>query len=117
MTVGGALLQNQLLTHIPASVQAALGPGLSDNVAYAVIPLVRGMTQPQKDATRAAFAHALQTLWRVAIGVAGVGLLASLPMRALPLHTLRDENWAVGEGEGGVGKEDFERDDAEKPQE
>lgn len=113
MTVGGALLQNQLRAHLPASVRAALAPGLGDNVAYAIIPLIPGMAQPQKDATRAAFAHALQTLWRVAIGVAGVGMLASLPMRALPLHTLRDENWAVGE----EAKEDFERDDAEKPQE
>ncbi|KAL1937269.1 hypothetical protein VTO73DRAFT_13878, partial [Trametes versicolor] len=116
VTVGGALLQNQLRAHLPASVQAAL-PGLGDNVAYAVIPLIRGMAQPQKDLTRAAFAHALQTLWRVAIGVAGVGLLASVPMRALPLHTQRDENWAGGEGAGAkVEKEDFERDDAEKPQ-
>ncbi|EIW53440.1 uncharacterized protein TRAVEDRAFT_52570 [Trametes versicolor FP-101664 SS1] len=55
VTVGGALLQNELLTHIPASVQAALGPGLSDNIPYTVIPLVRGMAQPQKDATRAPF--------------------------------------------------------------
>ncbi len=116
MTVGGALLQNQLRAHIPASVQAAL-PGL-DNVAYAVIPLVPAMAQPEKDLARRAFAHALQTLWRVAIGVAGGGLLASLPMRALPLHTQRNENWAVGEGEGvKAEKEDFERDDAEKPQE
>ncbi|KAL1937275.1 hypothetical protein VTO73DRAFT_13884 [Trametes versicolor] len=119
VTVGGALLQNQLRAHIPASVQAAL-PGL-DNVAYAVIPLIPGMAQPEKDLTRRAFAHALQTLWRVSIGVAGVGLVASLPMRALPLHMQRDENWAVGEGKAPVDSEaeraNFERDDAEKPQE
>ncbi|KAH9859176.1 Mfs1.1 [Lenzites betulinus] len=118
VTVGGALLQNQLRTHIPASVQAAL-PGLN-SIAYAVIPLVPDMAQPEKDQTRRAFALALRTLWRVAIGVAGVGMLASLPMRALPLHTHKDESWAATERKMASAVEaemkDFERDDAEKPQ-
>lgn len=29
------------------------------------------------------------------IGVAGAGLLAALPMRGLPLHTMRDESYAI----------------------
>ncbi|KAI0365458.1 Mfs1.1 [Pilatotrama ljubarskyi] len=117
VTVGGVLLQNMLRSRLPAAVQEGL-PGLS-NVAYAVIPLVRTMAQPEKDETRRAFAQSLAVLWRVLIGVAGMGLLASLPMRALPLHSQRDENWAVTSGsesevaeKGGCSGVD----DAEKPQ-
>ncbi|KAI0766215.1 major facilitator superfamily domain-containing protein [Trametes elegans] len=101
VTAGGVLVQNELRARLPASVRAGLPPGLAGaNVAYAVIPLVPGLAQPDKDAVRAAFAQALAVLWRVLVGVAGVGLLASVPMRALPLHGVRDEKWAEGEGKG-----------------
>ncbi len=33
------------------------------------------------------------------IGIAGLGLLTSLFMKALPLHTQRDEQWALEESE------------------
>ena len=34
------------------------------------------------------------------IGIAGLGLLCSLPMKALPLHTQVDEDWGM-EGKDG----------------
>jgi hypothetical protein len=37
-------------------------------------------------------------IWQVFIGVAGIGLLASLFMKGLPLHTEVDRQWAL-EGE------------------
>ena len=70
-----------------------------DNIAYAVIPLIPAMQQPEKDIVRRAFAESLMTVWRVVIGVAGVGFLASLPMQGLPLHTTKDEAWALREDE------------------
>ncbi|OSC99153.1 Mfs1.1 [Trametes coccinea BRFM310] len=107
VTIGGALLQNELQRRLPLTVQNAI-PGLN-NVAYAVIPLIPTMAQPEKDLTRKAFAESLAIIWRMLTAVAGVGLIASFFMKGLPLHTQRDENWAVAvESERDV-------DDAEKP--
>ena len=51
-------------------------------------------------------------IWQVLTGISGLGLLCSLPMKGLPLHTQVDEKWgmdgkeqgqnggAVREGEG-----------------
>ncbi|KAJ3019302.1 hypothetical protein NUW54_g122 [Trametes sanguinea] len=108
VTIGGALLQNELQRRLPLTVQNAI-PGLN-NVAYAVIPLIPTMAQPEKDLTRKAFAESLAIIWRMLTAVAGVGLIASLFMRGLPLHTQRDENWAVAVESG------REVDDAEKPE-
>ena len=91
--MGGAILQNELLVRLPESVKDTL-PGL-DNVAYAVIPLVPGLPAPEKAAAQRAFAEALALVWRVLIAFAAAGLAASLAMRGLPLHTLRDETYAM----------------------
>ena len=40
-------------------------------------------------------------IYQVLIGIAGLGFLISLPMKALPLHTQVDERWGMdGEGNG-----------------
>ncbi|KAI0751912.1 Mfs1.1 [Daedaleopsis nitida] len=93
VTIGGALLQNELSHRLPSAVQESI-EGL-DNIAYAIIPLIPSMEQPLKDATRQAFAEALARVWRVVIAAAGIGFLASLPMKGVPLHTATDENWAI----------------------
>lgn len=97
VSVGGAILQNGLQSRLPQSIQQSI-PGLR-NIAYAVVPLVPGMPQPDKDITRRAFADSLQTVWRVLIGIAGAGLISSVFMKGLPLHTQKDETWAMKEKE------------------
>lgn len=62
------------------------------------------MEEPLRTEVRNAFAGSLQTLWRVSIGLSGLGLLVSLGMKGLPLHTAVDGNWGLKEGDGaGVG--------------
>ena len=40
-------------------------------------------------------------IYQVLIGIAGLGFLISLPMKALPLHTQVDERWGMdGEANG-----------------
>lgn len=95
MTIGGTILQNKLRQLLPSAIKSSI-PGV-DNIAYVVVPLIRDMPQPEKDVARHAFATSLAVVWRVLIALAGVGLLASLPMRGLPLHTTKDENWAMKE--------------------
>ncbi|EIN09177.1 Mfs1.2 [Punctularia strigosozonata HHB-11173 SS5] len=93
VTIGGAILQNELQGRLPASLKQNL-PDL-DNIAYAIIPIIPSLQGPSKAIARRAFAESLATVWRVLIAVSGVGLLASLPMRGLPLHAMKDENWAM----------------------
>ena len=87
VTIAGTVLQNRVQARLPQSVKDTL-PGLS-NVVYAVVPLIPRMQEPAKSAVRRAFADALRTVWLILIGVAAVGFVASLGMKALPLHTQR----------------------------
>ncbi|KAH9929006.1 Mfs1.1 [Epithele typhae] len=105
ITVSGVLLQNTLAARLPPSV-AALAPSGLANAAYTVVPLVSKLPQPERDETRAAFAAGLADVWRVALGAAAVGLLASVLMEGLPLHTERDARWAArGAEPKGLGEE------------
>lgn len=44
-----------------------------------------------------AFAQSVAVIWQVFIGLAGVGLIASLFMKGLPLHTEVDKRWGLEE--------------------
>ncbi|KAM5530941.1 hypothetical protein V8D89_015386 [Ganoderma adspersum] len=88
VTVAGAVLQNGVQAKLPQSIKDAL-PGLN-NIVYAVVPLIPTLQDPEKDVVRRAFAESLQAVWRILIGVAGVGFITSLGMKALPLHTQRN---------------------------
>ncbi|KAJ6456450.1 major facilitator superfamily domain-containing protein [Mycena sanguinolenta] len=94
ITVGGAVLQNVLQRRTPGSSPCASS---STNLVYSIIPCVATLPEPLKDEVRAAFADALQTIWRIMIGISGAGLLFSLLMKPFPLHTTKDENWALRE--------------------
>lgn len=97
VTVGGAILQNELQHHLPDSIFSSglVAPG--EAFTYAVIPLIPSLPQPEKDAVRHAFATSLTTIWRVLIVIGGVGFLVSLLMKDVPLHGYKDENWALEE--------------------
>ncbi|TCD68656.1 hypothetical protein EIP91_010177 [Steccherinum ochraceum] len=97
VTIGGAILQNELQNNLPQSILSSplLLPG--ESVAYTIIPLIPSLPQPEKDAVRHAFAQSLIVLWRVLIAISGVGLLISSLMKPVPLHAREDENWAMAE--------------------
>ncbi|KAJ3871631.1 major facilitator superfamily domain-containing protein [Lentinula edodes] len=91
ITIGGTVLQNQLTTRLPSAFLAEFPGGTQ--IAFEVIPSVRNLPQPLKDEVRHAFAASLQVLWNVLSGISGLGLLVSLLMEHLPLHTSVDANW------------------------
>ena len=66
-------------------------------IAYQIIAIIPDLQEPTRSEVREAFADSLIVLWQVMIGIAGLGLLSSLFMKALPLHTQRDEQWALDE--------------------
>ncbi|KAI0040389.1 MFS general substrate transporter [Auriscalpium vulgare] len=98
VTIGGAIFQNNLQHRLPDSLDQIIGVGPGVSIAYAVIPQIPQLPEPVRDDVRRAFASSLAIVWRVLIGGAGLGLLSSLPLSNLPLHTEKDGKWTL-EGE------------------
>ena len=71
-------------------------------IAYSVIPVISTLDEPLRSEVRQAFAESLRVVWQVLIGIAGIGLLSSLFMRGLPLHTEMDRRWAMDNVSTGV---------------
>ncbi|KAJ8482007.1 hypothetical protein ONZ51_g5635 [Trametes cubensis] len=92
LTIGAAVLQNELQHRLPAAFLANVPQGVA--IAYALIPQVPSLPEPLKQQVQDAFAKSLQVLWEVLIGIGGAGLLVSLLMKGLPLHTHLDDEWA-----------------------
>ncbi|KAJ7641535.1 iron permease [Roridomyces roridus] len=105
VTIGGTVLQNQLVHRLPSAFLAQFPGGTQ--IAFEVIPSIKSLPQPLKDQVRHAFAGSLQVLWNVLAGISGLGLLISLAMKHLPLHTSVDESW------GREGLKEKESDDGE----
>ncbi|EGO18747.1 hypothetical protein SERLADRAFT_364217 [Serpula lacrymans var. lacrymans S7.9] len=95
LTIGDTILQNAFSKRLPDDFTSVFPLGTA--IAYSVIPLVSAIEEPLKSEVRVAFADSLCVLWQVLIGVAGLGLLVSLVMKALPLHTSTDKEWGVND--------------------
>ncbi|KAH9936927.1 iron permease [Amylocystis lapponica] len=93
VTIGGTVLQNELRKNLPPAFLAQFPQG--SGIAYATIPAIAGLPEPLKGEVRAAFARSLKTVWEVLVGIAGVGLLSSVFMKGLPLHTSTDKTWEL----------------------
>ena len=92
------MLQTQLSIHLPAAFSQQFPQGVS--IAYSAIPTISSLPEPLRTQVRVAFADSIRVLWQVMVGVAGLGLLSSLLMRGLPLHTRVDEEWGMREEAG-----------------
>ncbi|KAA1466939.1 MFS general substrate transporter [Dentipellis sp. KUC8613] len=103
ITIGGTILQNELRKNLPAEFVSAFGE--DTQIAYAAIPQIPSLPQPLKDEVRRAFADSVRVIWQVLTGISGLGLLISLAMKGLPLHTSTDEDWGMQERKDVVTKE------------
>jgi EmrB/QacA subfamily drug resistance transporter len=92
ITIGSTILTNQLRVHLPTEILDKIPGGL--DVVYSVIPQIKGMMQPTKDQVREAFAHSLRAVWYTNAGILGLGLLFSLLMADIPMHSYVDEKWS-----------------------
>ena len=92
VTIGAAVLQNELQRRIPPGFVENFPQGAA--IAYALIPQVPHLPQPLKSGIQDAYARSLQVVWEVLIGVGGIGFLSSLLMEGLPLHGKLDKEWA-----------------------
>ena len=98
VTIGGAILQTQLIKRLPPDFIAQFPGGVA--VAYSAIPVIGHLEEPLRSIVREAFAESVIVIWQVLIGIAGIGFLACAGMKALPLHTQVDERWGL-DGETG----------------
>ena len=93
VTTGGAILQNELKNKLPASFLTQFPQGVE--IAFETIPVIPALDQPFKDDVRSAFAVALRVVWQVLLGISIAGLLFSIGMKQLKLHTEVDKDWGV----------------------
>lgn len=89
------MLQTQLSSRLPAAFLEAFPDGVA--IAYSAIPIIPSLPEPLRTEVRVAFAESIIVIWKVLIGIAGLGLVSSLFMKGLPLHTEVDESWGIEE--------------------
>ncbi|KAH8093072.1 Mfs1.2 [Cristinia sonorae] len=115
VSIGGAILQNQLSKHLPAEfLQSVLSSSFNSsaslsssdiNLAYSVIPTIRNLPSPLKLQVQVAFADSVAMIWTLMTGVVAIGFLASFSMRDVPLHDYVDEKWDLKDGNGAEERE------------
>ncbi|KAH9962021.1 iron permease [Lactifluus volemus] len=62
VTIGGAILQNELKTNLPASFIAQFPQGV--NIAFSSIPIIPTLSSSLRDEVRNTFAEALKVVWQ-----------------------------------------------------
>lgn len=101
VTIGAVVLQNELNKRVPADLLRELPGGTS--AVYSAIPFINSLPDELKIPLRVAFADSIAVIWEVMAGIAGIGLIASFFMEALPLHTQVDERWGLEGGPDEIG--------------
>ena len=102
ITIGTTILQNGLLSKLPSAFLAQFPSGAE--ISYAIIPIVHTLPEPLQGQVQAAFASSITNIWYCVAGLGGAGLVASLLMRQIELHTSMDENWGFeASSSGSVG--------------
>jgi len=95
ITVGAVVLQNELQKKLPEAFLQTLSTDNGVSLAFAAIPQIRDLPEPIKNQVRVAFGESLAVFWKVLAGCVGLGLLVSLLMRDVPLHSRVDERWTL----------------------
>ncbi|KAL0572510.1 hypothetical protein V5O48_009452 [Marasmius crinis-equi] len=97
ISIGNTVFQNELQKRLSPELVEALGVGdLSADKLYALVPEIRFLSQPAKGQLQQAIGDSIDILWAVLTGIGGIGLLASLLMKNIPLQNVRDEKWTTG---------------------
>lgn len=95
VTIGTAVFQTQLQKKLPQEFIAQLPSGV--DLSFAIIPIIPTLDEPFRSEVQAAYALSISVIWQVMIGIGGIGFLASLVMKGLPLHTEVDREWGLNE--------------------
>ena len=96
ITIGTTILQNGHLSKLPSGFLSQFPSGVE--ISYAIIPIVHPLPQPLQSQVQAVFASSITNIWYCVAGLGGAGLVASLFMKQIELHTSMDENWGFEAG-------------------
>ncbi|KAF8148433.1 iron permease [Crassisporium funariophilum] len=94
LTITSTILQNQLKKTLPAEYLDTFG---GREVSLAAIPQIRNLPPALQLQVRDAFAASLSLVWKVMIGIAGLGLLTVFLLREVPMLQATDENYGLAE--------------------
>lgn len=78
---------------MPHAILSELPSGTS--VVFSLVQSIPQLDEPLRTQVKQEFAEAMQIFWRVLIGIGALGFISSLLMKALPLHTALDEDFAL----------------------
>ncbi|KAJ7595489.1 major facilitator superfamily domain-containing protein [Mycena floridula] len=93
LTIASTILQNKLSKTLPAEFVSQFPEGAQ--IAFAAIPVIKDLPEPLRTEVRAAFATSMSLVWKVMIGVAGLGFLTLPFLKEIPMLTHTDEKFAL----------------------
>ncbi|KAJ7857215.1 MFS multidrug transporter [Mycena leptocephala] len=95
ITISAAILQNTVKRKFPARFLKELPP--SSEFAFAALSRIAKLPEPLQTEVKVAFGQGISTIYRVMIGVAGLGFLCVLFMREVPMRGNVDTKFALKE--------------------
>ncbi|KAM0746523.1 MFS general substrate transporter [Meredithblackwellia eburnea MCA 4105] len=95
LSIGGVVAQNYLTDNMPKAFVDVFPPGT--DLTFVGVAYVNSVPLPLRNAVKRAFSDALARLFLVLVGVAGLGLIATLFMKDLVLTKKKDEDWGLRE--------------------
>lgn len=96
VTIGSAILQNELKEKLPAAFLDSVSTR-GVELAYSLIPNVGRLPELLRSEVRDAFAGSAQVIWRVMLGVAVAGFLCVFAMKEVKMRGALDKDWGVVE--------------------
>ncbi|KAJ7831657.1 major facilitator superfamily domain-containing protein [Mycena leptocephala] len=88
ITISAAILQNTVKRKFPARFLKELPP--SSEFAFAALSRIAKLPEPLQTEVKVAFGQGISTIYRVMIGVAGLGFLCVLFMREVPMRGMSE---------------------------
>ncbi|KIJ30066.1 hypothetical protein M422DRAFT_268422 [Sphaerobolus stellatus SS14] len=93
ITLSSTVLQNELKKNLPEAFLSRFPDGLQ--IAFAAIPHIKSLPEPLRTQVREAFADSMSTVWKVMIGISGLGLLSVLLLKEIPLQQTTNETYGL----------------------
>ena len=107
ITIAGTILQNNLKKQLPKEFISQFKQG--SEIAYAAIPLIRGLDEPLRTQVKRAFALSMSDIWKTMIGISGIGIITLAFLKEVPMVAHIDETYGLQDEK--LGRPDEEKTD------
>ncbi|KAI0751820.1 MFS general substrate transporter [Daedaleopsis nitida] len=93
IAVSGVILQNQLKSKLPDTFASLFPEGVE--IAVAAVPIIRTLDDSLKLEVEVAFAESLAVVWKIMLGLSGLGFLTVFLLKELPMSSHTDEKYGL----------------------